>query len=358
MNILIIGNGFDLAHGLPTRYSDFLNSIKERSDFYQFLSKDTLFDIKIFNRVKRSIVLEYMKKQLQSNDGWIDFENELKEIIDSVCGLPDILHRRTYKNNKVIESNFIIDINRAEELPPFLYRNLLRNRSLRQDLKDKWSQKEIHELENTIRREIIDFISLFKEYIVWINECQMQGLTKKNIFEDMSIDHLLSFNYTPTFLKLYNMNDKELQDNICFVHGKIDLKEDSEIVMGIGSDFYDENKHEKYVDFFKFFQCYKYSTSTSYLKWIENASKEYYDENTGAVVKQSCKVYVYGHSLDPTDKNILKPFLDLENSTVYIYYMNESNKEQLEHNLLKILGKELFSNYLMGEHPKVQFIQI
>ena len=25
MNILIIGNGFDLAHGLPTTYSDVLN---------------------------------------------------------------------------------------------------------------------------------------------------------------------------------------------------------------------------------------------------------------------------------------------------------------------------------------------
>ena len=25
MNILVIGNGFDLAHGLPTRYLDFLN---------------------------------------------------------------------------------------------------------------------------------------------------------------------------------------------------------------------------------------------------------------------------------------------------------------------------------------------
>jgi len=24
MNILVIGNGFDLAHGLPTKYKDFL----------------------------------------------------------------------------------------------------------------------------------------------------------------------------------------------------------------------------------------------------------------------------------------------------------------------------------------------
>ena len=28
MNILVIGNGFDLAHGLPTKYTDFLEWIK------------------------------------------------------------------------------------------------------------------------------------------------------------------------------------------------------------------------------------------------------------------------------------------------------------------------------------------
>lgn len=28
MNILVIGNGFDLAHGLPTKYTDFLEFIK------------------------------------------------------------------------------------------------------------------------------------------------------------------------------------------------------------------------------------------------------------------------------------------------------------------------------------------
>ena len=28
MNILVLGNGFDLAHGLPTKYSDFLEFAK------------------------------------------------------------------------------------------------------------------------------------------------------------------------------------------------------------------------------------------------------------------------------------------------------------------------------------------
>lgn len=35
MNILVIGNGFDLAHGLPTRYTDFLDFIKSFIDCYK-----------------------------------------------------------------------------------------------------------------------------------------------------------------------------------------------------------------------------------------------------------------------------------------------------------------------------------
>lgn len=40
MNILIIGNGFDLAHKLPTKYSDFLNEIQKDSKFQNYLQKN------------------------------------------------------------------------------------------------------------------------------------------------------------------------------------------------------------------------------------------------------------------------------------------------------------------------------
>ena len=34
MNLLIVGNGFDLAHGLPTSYTDFLKFVNEANDYY------------------------------------------------------------------------------------------------------------------------------------------------------------------------------------------------------------------------------------------------------------------------------------------------------------------------------------
>ena len=40
MNILIIGNGFDLAHGLPTKYTDFLVFCKMILTFIEVIKID------------------------------------------------------------------------------------------------------------------------------------------------------------------------------------------------------------------------------------------------------------------------------------------------------------------------------
>ena len=123
MNILIVGNGFDLAHGLPTKYADFLKFIdffykhkaqessgleliagedincykyftdlfnsKQDSEFDQYLydqSRKTIHElsdlckdnawIKYFSEV-------YKSREQKGKDGWIDFESEISLIIQT-----------------------------------------------------------------------------------------------------------------------------------------------------------------------------------------------------------------------------------------------------------------------------------
>lgn len=40
MNIIVIGNGFDLAHGLPTKYTDFLEFVKVLNNVLEERNKD------------------------------------------------------------------------------------------------------------------------------------------------------------------------------------------------------------------------------------------------------------------------------------------------------------------------------
>lgn len=68
MSILIIGNGFDLAHKLPTQYSDFLGFIKAYKDADTSLYSSTIPELKdngsilsqeINQLIDSNILLEY-----------------------------------------------------------------------------------------------------------------------------------------------------------------------------------------------------------------------------------------------------------------------------------------------------------
>ncbi len=355
MHILIIGNGFDIAHGLPTRYSDFITNVQNNSEFSKYVLRNENSQT-LFNRVRQSKIFEYMCSKLCNNNDWIDFENELIEIVDSVCDMPSLFKRYTYRENKSVVSKLLLDSDKIHESSPFIYRILMGIGPL----KRYWSNWELLELEQDIHRQIQDFIDLFKEYILWITQYKLDAVSSIKMFQDMEIDCLLSFNYTTTFVKLYNKNQNLIPKNICYVHGKIDEQTNTGIVMGIGSDFYDESKHEKYVDFFKFFQCYQYATSNDYLNWIKKYESWDFDSAEGEETDNltDCTVSIYGHSLDPTDRNILKPFFDMDPVTIHIYYLNKDSKTQLEHNILKILGKDLFTKYMTGTKSKIQFKQI
>ena len=106
MNILVIGNGFDIAHGLPTQYKDFLDFIRK---YYSFKSADDAFaqgreDFKEIIRLKaekpdlyneietltkdnawyRHFNAIYESRMTEGKDGWIDFEREISNIIQII----------------------------------------------------------------------------------------------------------------------------------------------------------------------------------------------------------------------------------------------------------------------------------
>ena len=102
--ILIVGNGFDLAHNLRTRYSDVLEVFKNWKSFYgsyRNRKTDTEFVEKIADNTQNALEsydsknLEKLDKLIEKNswiayysgcraelDLWIDFERELVPVLD------------------------------------------------------------------------------------------------------------------------------------------------------------------------------------------------------------------------------------------------------------------------------------
>lgn len=107
MNILVIGNGLDLAHNLPTTYVDFLNFIKviqgiirKNKPMHNWTILDERINIMIRGKIHKSrlededewknliennIWIKYFNKISKGKNGnWVDFEKEISIIIKSL----------------------------------------------------------------------------------------------------------------------------------------------------------------------------------------------------------------------------------------------------------------------------------
>ena len=61
MNILVLGNGFDLAHNLPTRYTNFLEYVIEQRDLGE------VEHTRIYDLVRKNIWIDYFVRLYQMN---------------------------------------------------------------------------------------------------------------------------------------------------------------------------------------------------------------------------------------------------------------------------------------------------
>lgn len=67
MNILVIGNGFDLAHGLPTKYTDFLKFVEVINQVIEIKNNDDIrdklyYDLNRFIRALEIYLADYVEK--------------------------------------------------------------------------------------------------------------------------------------------------------------------------------------------------------------------------------------------------------------------------------------------------------
>ena len=125
--------------------------------------------------------------------------------------------------------------------------------------------------------------------------------------------NLLTFNYTNTYSYIY-----ENVNTIHYVHGSL---EDNNIVLGAsGEDF--EN-----LDYFqKYFQRIQKKTGALYKKWIGKAKESYTD--------REIHVYIMGHSLGMTDKDILADFFynnkNVSDITIFYHNIEQTGKEKIK----------------------------
>lgn len=399
MNILIIGNGFDLAHGLPTKYEHFLKfmysfieykTAKEEGkelgwndgedvSYYRYFIN--LFNRKYDDKLAGKIIEElselasnnvwikyftaiYESRKQVGKDGWIDFESEISSVIqalDSAC--KTIREQLQQGNDKAKMEQWQLNI-----LSPFISKDgvTLKMESCFFELKavDYRKQQFLNDLNRLIRGLEIYLSDYVEKYYV---ENRLPDIQKLPY-----LDKVLSFNYTDTYERLYG---KHPFLEIDYIHGKALLNNSTEsnsMVLGIDEYLKGDARNEdiEFIEFKKNFQRIHKETGCLYEEWIEDIQSEkaafeitrIYEEN-GSNKKQSQqvmshKLFIFGHSLDITDRDILRKFILNDNMQTTIFYKDRADYGRKIANLVRIINQDELIKRTGGKTKTITFKEI
>ena len=381
MNILVIGNGFDLAHGLPTKYGDFLKFVEvirqvlntkgEEIDW-----KDIHLEIKelikinmenvrnnIFSQeqiwrelLEENFWIEYfLQYPMYQKENWIDFESEISNVIQSIYF--------DMKNNNLklddddsIVSNFYLEKFFHKRLPAAVL-----------DFGEDIQVITFREMRDVLYQDLNKLTRAFEIYLCeYVGKIESVKISKE--IKSLGIDHVLSFNYSHTYQKLYDKPKKIKYD---YIHGESRINstiESNNMVLGI-DEYLNKKSKDKEIDFIafkKYYQRIYKKTGSEYKNWVDEIANSRY-ENEVALRERfpkqipykkfnsKHKLYIFGHSLDITDKDVLRDLILNDNVYTTIYYLNKGVMGQQIANLVKVIGQDELIRRTGGSTKTIEF---
>lgn len=386
MNILVIGNGFDLAHDLPTSYSDVLNFLykTERTSTWHG-TKDEFINThlnkisinsplynhiinafesrienannnctnsnpiiqEIYDNLDDNIWYTYLwliySKGKMKGINWIDFESEISHIIKQI----DIEEENLYLPFRDLISD-------KDEKIELFFHTLPLGKFIHQTNKSndyKPTFRDFLDRSYSDLRRLVRCIEIYlTEYVETI------PITKISPdINELNVQAVLNFNYTHTFTSNY-FSGKNIP--VHYLHGAIrnSISLDNNMVLGI--DEYrsetDKNNCTNYNIYKKFTQRIINETGFLYRDWIKTIDDNY-QRFKGKVKDCKSDIFIFGHSLDVTDKDVLKDLIYRPSVQTTIFYHDKQQQTQQIANLVKMLGQNNFIEMINQVPPQIKF---
>ena len=394
MNIIVIGNGFDIAHNLPTKYTDFLEFVKV---IRYILNTKNMNDIdwgKTNPQIKRIVTddtgnirnnlfskekvwknlldynfwIEYfLQNDMHGKENWIDFESEISDVIQS-------LHRDMHGNE--------MEFNIYDDIPSVLSNEFLdcyvndQNMEICKDIKEK-----LYDDLNKLIKALEIYLFQYVDKI----ECKKISPDIEEIINasnEEKENKVLCFNYTNTIEKLYTNN---CEIDIDYIHGKVNNNyeiEKNNMVLGIDEflSLEQQNKNIEFVEFKKFYQRIYKETGCKYKTWVDRIKEEYLlytkakmkevernvtdiqsminsiiDSTIMSKKSRKHNLYIYGHSLDITDGDILRDLILNNNVNTIIFYHNKESMGKQIANLVRVIGEDELIKRTGGNTKTIEF---
>ena len=363
----ILGNGFDIECGLPTSYPAFLAFIElvylNNQNILQYYDqKKQLFDEYANIRKNKGKLTVWSKwekipgnfwychfKNARLQKGWIDFENEISYLVK--------LFEEEVKKAETIDTKIKCSLQ-----SPF-YKYII------QEMSEKNNQIETgitngnytemgvsyRQLRDILLDELNELIAAFDNYLQdFVEEKEAQYTEAiKDLFEKLNgyqECRVLTFNYTSTFDRLIKKYAPGIHVEYCHVHGRIGTKgECGNIVLGIDEKY--DAKGEINVllaPFKKYYQRVYKESDSNYADWLRDI-EAHADNNR--------ELYIFGHSIGITDKDILNPFITSPKMKTTVYSYNDRARADQIANMTEIIGIDEMVRRNAGKNKTLVFTQ-
>lgn len=286
--LFIIGNGFDIAHGLSTTYNSFKDFLTNKENGKYIKDRICFF--------------ESIRKYIPEDSLWSSFEKALTDF----------------------DYEELLDDNNCFLLDPS---------------SDSWSDAAWHDFQYEIDKAVLfsERIPFFvREWILHIGTASIKPVINKNLFSEEC--YFLNFNYTDSLERIYGIP----RSKILYIHGK--AIEDTELIVG-----HHEKRYLNYRELFsREADDFRINEAReSILRYFKKTYKNTEDliihnKNFFSSLNKVKDVYVLGHSYDWTDFDYFK---EVKNSVRHNSFWNlfgyTANDQE---NASKMAGKLNLSN--------------
>jgi hypothetical protein len=335
--LVIIGNGFDLAHGLPTSYKhfidDFWKNFKDKcknDEYSKLITAHDLYNgyyngykpIENFNDFKVNL-----KTYSKENGHYFDltnfvckcqsdvifkFNNDFFRFIcdNSIENWVDI-ENEYYKKLKIIVKLASLTNNEKK------YQTIILNKEFEQvkNLLEKYLKEKVEYnydfclfRDNPIKDILLpELESRFdqKKYLKEFQYCD-QTYVKEFLEKSKSkyelITHFLNFNYTKVGQLYFDEFPYEKQLN--YIHGKLNIS-DNKVNFGFGDEMDEDYKIIENIndnEYLRNFKSFQYLQNSNYKKLLDFVESD-----------QKFQVYIFGHSCGLSDRTLLNTIFEHQN---------------------------------------------
>ncbi len=360
--ILILGNGFDLAHDLPTKYSHFLKFCKEIDKTLRSYNNKTITItsnsgktheisannkelLELSNLLKNNFWYQYFIELYTNNlikgENWIDFESEIRFIIKAVdensvsLTMPwrEVINKanRNYRNDSRL----------------ITFSRKFNSEGTQKNNGSMFSQITIKDFRENAFENLENLIRALELYLSFVEEIPITD--KLPELSNLTPDYVINFNYTNTYERIYKKED------VYHIHGKANVKHsiaENNMVLGI-DEYWNENERNERTNFTifkKFSQRIQKDTGNDSYKYLIEIRRIFESKRESLLPNnvdislvhpdEVSNVYVFGHSLDITDKDILSNFIGDDSTSVTVFCKDKKTEGELIANTIKLITEK------------------